>query len=58
VWSVDNLTETDVKCNDEAQHSLLARNQYDADPLFETSCSSTETRLIFDLSYLVRDLNL
>jgi hypothetical protein len=58
--NVDDKKESEVKCNDKAQHGLLTENHYNIDPLSEPSCSSTETHLISqaDLSYLVHDLNL
>jgi hypothetical protein len=31
MWSVNVENESDVKCNHEVQHSLLAENQYNVD---------------------------
>jgi hypothetical protein len=39
-WSVDDKNESDMKCNDEAEHCLLIENQFDIAPFFEASCAS------------------
>jgi hypothetical protein len=33
--SVDDENESDVKCDDEAQHGLVIKNQYDVGHLFK-----------------------
>jgi hypothetical protein len=52
--------EGDVKLNNEAQLDLLIGNQYDIDPLFYPSCSSTERHLKSqaDINNFVHNLNL
>jgi hypothetical protein len=59
-WSVHYENESDVKCNDEAQHGLLFENHHDVDSPSEPSCLSTDPHLISeaDLNDLVCDLNL
>jgi hypothetical protein len=58
-WSGDDENEGGVKFNDEGQQCLPTENQYDVDPLFESSCSSTEPHLISptDLRHLACDRN-
>jgi hypothetical protein len=43
---LDDENKSDIKYNGEAPYGILMENQYDDDPLFEPSCSSTEPHLI------------